>query len=157
MGILLVTGSRTLPKAMEFLVRLHLKRTEPTVLIHGGAGGVDAFAARWAYDSGVEAHSYPAKWREHVKPWCRCSDTTCFGNAAGSNYCKGAAQRRNQQMLDEGHPTHVLAFPSLLSIGAWDMVRRAARAGLPIHVVPLVDHPTFNVLEHRPQRSTKGR
>lgn len=139
MTTILVTGSRKLPKALEPLVRRHLAGAMPVnplvapMLIHGGAGGVDAFAARWAYDSGIEAHSYPAKWREHVAPWCRCKCALIDMKAI----CKGAGRRRNQQMLDDANPTRVLAFPAPDSVGTWDMIRRAVAAGLLVSIVPL--------------------
>ena len=132
---LLVTGSRDLPKALEPLVRFHLRQAAVDTLIHGAARGVDTFAARWAHDAGIPVRSYPAQWREHAAPWCRC------GIVTSGKMCPGAGRRRNQQMLEEGQPTAVLAFPSALSRGTWDMVHRATEAGLPVTVIPLRETP----------------
>lgn len=42
---------------------------------------------------------------------------------------------RNKQMLNEGKPDLVIAFPTENSKGTWDMVRRAKRAGIETVVV----------------------
>jgi hypothetical protein len=83
-----------------------------SVVIHGGASGADAHAARWAWLCGVPALPFDADWDKH-------------GKAAGP--------RRNQRMLDEGKPDLVLAFPG--GKGTADMVRRAKRAGVPVREV----------------------
>ena len=63
----------------------------------------------------MEVLSFPAKWRQH-------------GRAAGPI--------RNQQMLDEGLPTHVYAFHDHLdkSRGTRDMIDRAQACNIPITV-----------------------
>lgn len=47
---------------------------------------------------------------------------------------KAGGGSRNQQMLDEGKPVIVLAFPTPNSKGTWDMVRRAKLAGVPVEI-----------------------
>lgn len=84
------------------------------VVIHGAARGADTEAARWCSVRGVPAWPFPADWKRHQN---------------------GAGPIRNQQMLDEAFPTHVLAFPG--GTGTADMVRRARAAGLPITEVSL--------------------
>lgn len=71
--------------------------------------GADYLAWCWALDHGVKTKTYLAKWRE-------------LGRAAGPI--------RNQQMLDEGKPDLVVAFPG--GRGTADMVRRARAAGVPV-------------------------
>ena len=66
------------------------------------ARGADRFAQEWANANGVAWIVYDANWTKH-------------GRAAGPI--------RNQQMLDEGRPTLVVAFPG--GRGTADMVRRA--------------------------------
>lgn len=78
-------------------------------IIHGGATGADALADDWAIVNWVPQMSFPADWRKH-------------GNSAGPI--------RNQQMIDEGQPTLVVAFPG--GRGTEDMKRRAKKAGIPI-------------------------
>lgn len=82
------------------------------VIIHGGALGADSWAAQWAYDYEVPCFRYPARWKVH-------------GKAAGPI--------RNQQMLDEGKPDLVVAFPG--GIGTADMVRRARAAGVEVREI----------------------
>lgn len=113
---LLVCGSRNWE---DFgLVERWIARIEPEVVIEGGAMGADRAARNAARKLGVKVETFPAKW-------------SLFGPAAGP--------KRNQQMLDVGKPTMVLAFqfpPTLdQSRGTADMVRRARLAGLRTVVV----------------------
>lgn len=75
------------------------------VVIHGDASGADALAAAWARDRGVPVAAYPADWDAHGKK---------------------AGPIRNQQMLDEGRPDIVIAFPG--GRGTYDMLKKAAAA-----------------------------
>lgn len=61
-----------------------------SVLIHGAAMGADSMAGSWARHRGIPEHPYPADWTKHRK---------------------AAGPIRNQQMLDEGKPDLVIAFP----------------------------------------------
>ena len=92
-----------------------LKALRPTAVIAGGANGADTFAADWARFNDVPLEEHQAEW-------------DLYGKAAGP--------RRNQQMLDKGHPDCVLAFSSAwpLTPGTADMVGRAGKAGLPIKI-----------------------
>lgn len=89
------------------LNRIHSGDRGPIkVLIHGAARGADTIAADWARaKGGIKVLSFPADWQKH-------------GLAAGP--------LRNQQMLDEGKPDLVVAFPG--GKGTADMVRRAVGA-----------------------------
>ncbi len=78
-------------------------------IISGGAQGADALAKRWAQLHGCPFTEFPADWDRH-------------GEAAGPI--------RNQQMLDEGRPMLVVAFPG--GKGTADMVRRAREAGVEV-------------------------
>lgn len=82
---------------------------EITEVISGMAKGADSFAAEWAEKFGFTLHKFPANWKKH-------------GKAAGLI--------RNQQMLDEGKPDAVIAFPG--GTGTADMVRRAKKANIPV-------------------------
>jgi hypothetical protein len=78
-----------------------------STLIHGCASGADGLAARWARARGVPQEPYPPNWRR-------------YGLAAGPI--------RNQQMLDEGRPDLVVAFPG--GKGTFNMVDKAEGAGV---------------------------
>lgn len=79
------------------------------VVISGGATGADQHALDWAVVHWCQFEEYKANWAQH-------------GKAAG--------HIRNQQMLDEGKPDLVLAFPG--GRGTADMVRRAKKAGIEV-------------------------
>jgi len=83
-----------------------------TTVIEGDACGVDRMAGYWARSSKIENLKFPADWRE-------------YGNDAGPI--------RNQQMIDEGNPDVVIAFPG--SKGTGDMIRRANKCGIKVILV----------------------
>lgn len=85
-----------------------------TTLIHGNAKGADRLAGAWAERHDIPVAVYPADWSKH-------------GSAAGPI--------RNQQMLDEGKPDLVIAFPG--GRGTSDMVSRATTAGIRVVRAPL--------------------
>lgn len=82
---------------------------EITEIVSGMARGVDSFAAEWATRFGFKLYKFPADWKKH-------------GNRAGPI--------RNQQMLDEGKPDLVIAFPG--GNGTKDMVTRSKKAGIKV-------------------------
>lgn len=92
----------------DALDRLHAKRGIG-FLIQGCADGADYLAWQWGEARGVPVGSYPAEW---------------------DRYGKRAGAIRNQQMIDEGKPDGVVAFPG--GRGTADMVRRAEAAGLKV-------------------------
>jgi hypothetical protein len=79
---------------------------DPDEIITGGANGADEMARRWAARNGVPCRIFEADWNQH-------------GKAAGPI--------RNQQMLDEGIPDVVIAFPG--GRGTADMLKRAKSGG----------------------------
>lgn len=82
------------------------------VIINGSAKGVDSASSDWAIVNYAQLEEYPADWK---------------------TYGKGAGPIRNQQMLDEGKPDLVVAFPG--ESGTADMVRRAKKAGIPVREI----------------------
>jgi hypothetical protein len=83
-----------------------------TVVIHGAAPGADTYAGVCARQAGLEVEAYPADWKQ---------------------YNKAAGPIRNKQMLDEGKPDIVYAFPGGpldKTTGTKDMVRQARAAGV---------------------------
>lgn len=108
---LLVCGGRDFTDtelAYRVLDRLHRQRGID-VVIEGHARGADRIAGYWARRNGINNLKFPADWNTH-------------GKAAGAI--------RNAQMLTEGKPDAVLAFPG--GRGTADMVRRAREAGVEI-------------------------
>lgn len=80
-----------------------------TTIISGGARGADTFAQRLAKGWKIDFEKYPADWEQ-------------YGRAAG--------HIRNQQMLDEGKPDLVIAFPG--GRGTANMIERAKKAGVKV-------------------------
>lgn len=86
------------------------------MLIHGGAQGADDEAECWAQWREIPVRQFKADWKTH-------------GKAAGPI--------RNQQMIDEGKPDLVVAFPG--GRGTADMVRRAKAANIHVIEIPVAE------------------
>ena len=110
----LVCGSRNWTDADAILEALVALGPVIEVVIEGEAPGADSLAREAAQRLDIPVLKFPADW-------------TKYGKAAGPI--------RNQQMLDEGHPDLVLAFPLQASRGTWDMVRRARLANIETRVM----------------------
>lgn len=78
-------------------------------IIAGAARGVDSFAADYARTYGLRLKEYPADW---------------------ATYGRKAGYIRNQQMLVQGNPDVILAFPG--GKGTKMMVDLAIKAGKPV-------------------------
>ncbi len=107
----LVTGGRAysdIVRVFSVLDKLH-REIGIDCIIEGGAKGADRLALEWCAQSFVECEHYPADWENK-------------GSFAGP--------ARNQQMLDEGRPDLVIAFPG--GRGTADMCRKARRAGVEV-------------------------
>ena len=116
---ILVTGSRNfddIPALAQALDRVRAaarkKFGTEIRIIHGGARGADSLAAEWARRRGVEFDEYRADWDKH-------------GKRAGFI--------RNRQMLDEGKPDMVVAFPVGESRGTRGMMKIAGEAGVTVY------------------------
>lgn len=83
-----------------------------TVIISGGAPGADQMAVDWAVIHWVPLEEYIAAWE-------------VYGKAAGP--------MRNVQMLEQGKPDLVLAFPG--GKGTANMVAQARAAGVLIKCI----------------------
>lgn len=104
----LVCGGRDFDDMAMMLIVLGQLGPADTI-IHGGARGADTMADQLSHSLGCKLEVYAADWNAH-------------GKAAG--------YIRNQQMLDEGKPDMVIAFPG--GRGTADMVKRAKKAGVPV-------------------------
>jgi hypothetical protein len=113
----LVTGGRDfqtvgfLRRVMDGLHTLH----PITLLIHGGARGVDTIVGDRAESRGVPVLAFPVPFDEWVKS-------------------KRAGNRRNFKMLTEGKPDLVVAFPG--GTGTSHMVNLAKDRGVKLFLVP---------------------
>ena len=106
---LLVCGGRDYRNRERVFSTLDGFRDRLSALCSGGAPGADTLAWDWGWSRGFHCERYFADWKAH-------------GRAAGPI--------RNQRMLDEFRPTHVVAFSG--GRGTADMIRRAEAAGIPV-------------------------
>lgn len=81
-------------------------------IISGKAKGADQMAIDWAVVNYASFEEYPAQWE-------------IYGRRAGPI--------RNQQMLEEGKPDLVIAFPG--GTGTAHMVKISKKAGIPVREV----------------------
>ena len=115
----LICGSRKWPetdaeRVEEMLNYLDQEMLFMTIVV-GGAPGIDTIAEKWARKRNKTVKVFAANWNK---------------------YGKSAGPRRNQQMLDEGKPDIVIAFPDPKSSkGTQDMISKAERADLPLIIV----------------------
>ena len=89
-----------------------LDRISPDIIIHGAAGGTDSMAGKYAQENNIPCRDFPAEWRR-------------YGRSAG--------YRRNQQMLDEGKPDLVVAFPG--GPGTQNMVKISRQQGFEVNII----------------------
>lgn len=113
---LLMCGSRKwqdYPVILRALNGVILTHGRPEAVIEGGAKGADYLSKAAAMANGIGVDEYLADW-----------DT--YGKQAGSI--------RNQQMLDQGAPTHLLAFSDSFELwsGTVDMCTRADQSNIPM-------------------------
>ena len=123
---LLITGGRDFTDAAVIEGALMDIEQRPDVIIHGDAAGADRVAAKIAAKWGIEVWKFPANW---------------------ARYGKSAGPRRNYQMIQEGRPTRVLAFPG--GAGTANMIKQAKKAGLLIRRItaePVMKSPFENDL-----------
>lgn len=82
------------------------------VIIHGDARGADTLAGWYAREKDIRVEAYPADW---------------------NRYGKQAGHLRNRQMLDEGKPDVIIAFPG--GPGTKNMVYNAEASGFKVYKI----------------------
>lgn len=114
----LICGSRYWTDFWYLDGYVHTLVPSNAVIIHGDARGADKLAGVSAQRHGLTVQAFPADWNTH-------------GNAAGPI--------RNQQMLEQGNPSWVVAFTYDLfaSCGTRDMVVRALKSRRKVYLNPL--------------------
>jgi len=117
MRVLVCGGRAFVDQALleEVLDRLHHARVF-TVLIEGDARGADRMAGAWAEAQGIAHEVFRADW-----------------DGLGAK----AGPIRNRQMLEQGRPDLVVAFPGRSGTG--HMKRIAQAAGIEVIDVPPAD------------------
>lgn len=136
-ALILLTGSRHWPDPQlledTLLNVLHDALEDGYLgieLMHGGAEGADTIGHQWAWSTGLLIREFPADWEGPCGPECPPGHRRT--NRRRVAYCPLAGRRRNQQMVDE-QPDLVVAAHHANSSGTADCLRRARKAGIPIH------------------------
>ena len=107
---ILVCGGRDFDDRDLFYKAMKPYLYDKTVsIIHGAAPGADTIAGDWAHAFGHQVESFPADW---------------------TKYGKRAGYIRHTQMLNEGKPDMVVAFPG--GKGTSMMIKLAEAAGVPV-------------------------
>lgn len=117
----LVCGGRKFNDALtlgSWLGGIHKNNGPITLLIEGGASGADFMARKFAEWMKIPTQTFEADWKRH-------------GKAAGPI--------RNQQMLDEGKPDLVVAFPG--GRGTASMIGLAHMAGVKVLIADKITTP----------------
>lgn len=113
MSVVAVTGGRDyrdIDRVFAELRAIHTSDRGPiTKLIQGGAKGADRIAVAWADNHMIEVVTYPADWE-------------LYGRMAGPI--------RNREMLDDGKPDVLVAFPG--GKGTASCVREARKLGIEV-------------------------
>jgi hypothetical protein len=106
---ILVCGGRDFNNYDLLSKTLYEHALPDSVIIQGCASGADEMAWDWAKANAYKYESYPANWNK---------------------YGKRAGYIRNTQMLNEGKPDLVIAFPG--GKGTQMMINLAEAAGVPV-------------------------
>ncbi len=111
---LLICGDRHWTNSK--LIGEWIDKYSPDIVIEGDCRGADKMAGEEARKRGIGVEEYPAQWDKHGR---------------------GAGPIRNKQMLEEGKPTHVLAFHNNIeeSKGTKNMLMQAERIGIQVEVI----------------------
>jgi hypothetical protein len=132
-----IAGSRSLKDYAPVATALDaLLRPEKGVfeVVHGGAGGVDTWAGRWAHERGAPVTVMPALWHVLQGPHVMRS-----ANRAGRIFNTSAGLDRNLHMA--AYANRVIALWDGKSRGTQHMITLAKLLGRPV---------TVKVLGHRP-------
>ena len=100
---LAIVGSRNFHNYLlvENCIDNYIKTTNisPSLIISGGASGVDALAEQYAKNKNIEIQVFPADWKTHGKK---------------------AGPMRNSLIVEAA--THIITFPSKDSVGTYDTI-----------------------------------
>ena len=133
MRVLVCGGRNYSDREQLFRVLDDLHGNAPlSVLIHGAAAGADTLAGNWAESRGVPMLPFPADWHRH-------------GRAAGPI--------RNMQMLDDGIPDLVVAFPG--GRGTANMLKQARQAGVQVIEIAGALAADLRVDKSYPEKTSK--
>ncbi len=128
---LIIAGSRSItPTTYELEVIVEHFGIEPTLVICGGAKGVDIAGEIYAHKNNIPVKLFEPDWDDIDHP-----DAVVKVNSRGKKYNAVAGHWRNQRMADAADA--LLLIWDGKSTGSKDMKRRAKAAGLKIfEIIP---------------------
>lgn len=117
---LAVVGTRTFINKKIIYDELDLihKEIEISLIVSGGARGVDSIAVLWAKDRKIPFKEYKAKWDDLNAPGAIIKT-----NSYGNKYNAMAGMQRNSLIIDTAEK--VVAFWDRKSSGTGDSIRKA--------------------------------
>lgn len=98
-------------------------------VVSGTANGIDSSGEDWAEDNQVAVKRFAANWSDVS---AKREPTRVAVNRYGKEYNALAGHNRNQRMAD--YADALLAIWDGQSTGTADMIRRARKKGLKVHV-----------------------
>jgi hypothetical protein len=106
--VVVVTGGRNYSdRAFVWTTLDDLHASRPlSLLVEGGASGLDTLARDWAHKNGIPARREDADWTDLSHP-----DAVVRTRRDRSRYDAKAGHRRNQLMLDKYDPDVMCVFP----------------------------------------------
>lgn len=122
----LVCGSRDWADFITMAIRLHsLKMRKRDLIIHGGCSGADKQAEQWAADF-LLTIPMPADWKRLGKQAGPIRNSIMCDMLLGMREC--------------GWSVSVEAFVLPESRGTWNMVGKAKKASIPVHVTRALEN-----------------
>lgn len=122
-----IVGSRNFPSPEK--IRKYMQALpKDTIIVSGGAPGVDLIAEKLADELGLQKEIYHADWNNLSEP-----DALIKTNKYGKKYDARAGHRRNSQIVQAADK--IVAFWDGKSTGTQDTIKKANLSGKPCHVV----------------------
>lgn len=94
---------------LDLLIKSRGLLAHNITIISGGATGGDTIGEDWSFSRGSKLHRFPAQWNLHGK---------------------SAGYVRNRQMLTEGKPDLIVAFPG--GVGTYNMIQLGREAKIEV-------------------------
>lgn len=134
---ILICGGRNLNEGeVANYLAIMLAYVRITKIIHGNAPGADKGGERFAKAYSIPFEVFQADWGNLEAIPCKVKQ----GKQGPYNALAGF--NRNKQMLDEGKPDLVVAFPG--GPGTRNMILQSEKANVPVIVIPEIYTPFFS-------------
>lgn len=126
----IIAGSRSITNYKIVESAIKESKFEISLILCGDAAGVDTLGAIYGRENNIPVKYYPAKWNDLTAP-----NAIIRLNRFNRKYNANAGFDRNQLMADNADA--LIAISLNYSNGTEDMIRRAIKNNLKIHIVRL--------------------